>query len=157
MKLEVWAIGKTSEAYLSSGIQAYQLKISHFIPFGYHELPESRLQKSAEKGKALKNQADLLISRLAPEDHVVLLDEKGKQMNSVQFASYLNGFLISSYKRVVFLTGGAYGFHDTVYKKYPEKLSLSNLTFPHDMVRLFLLEQIYRGCSILKNQPYHHI
>lgn len=157
MKLAVWAIGKTSEAYLSAGILAYRQKISHYIPFDYQELPESRQQKSAEKGKALKNQAELLISRLAPEDHVVLLDDKGKQMNSIQFAGYLNGFLISSYKRVVFLTGGAYGFHDSVYKKYPEKLSLSSLTFPHDLVRLILLEQIYRGCSILKNQPYHHI
>ena len=157
MKLEVWAIGKTSEAYLSEGIRAYQQKISHFIPFGYQELQESRQQRSADRSKTMKNQADLVHSRLTPEDHVVLLDEKGKQLNSVQFARYLNGFLISSHKRVVFLTGGAYGFHESVHNKYPEKLSLSSLTFPHDMVRLFLLEQIYSGCTILKNQPYHHI
>jgi len=156
MKLEVWAIGKSSHNYLEEGVNYYQQKIKHYLPFEFMVLPETKQIKSADKNKSLQLQADLILSRLSPDDYVVLLDEKGRSFTSVAFSAYLNRFLISSYKRVIFLIGGAYGFHEKIYGLAKEKLSLSTMTLNHDMVRLFILEQIYRGCSILKNEPYHN-
>lgn len=156
MKLELWAIGKSSQHYLDEGINHYFKKIKHYIPFDYVEIPEPRASKSMDKTRSLQAQAELLLSKIAPEDYLVLLDEKGKTFNSVDFANYLNRFLISSYKRVIFLIGGAYGFHEKIYQQAREKISFSQMTLNHDMVRLFALEQIYRGCSILKNEPYHN-
>jgi 23S rRNA (pseudouridine1915-N3)-methyltransferase len=156
MKIEVWAIGKSSHSYIEAGVNYYNTKIKHYLPFEFVVLPEPKQAKSADKLKSLQLQADLILSRVSPDDYMVLLDEKGRTFTSVGFSTYLNRFLISSSKRVIFLIGGAYGFHEKVYALAKEKLSLSTMTLNHDMVRLFILEQIYRGCSILKNEPYHN-
>jgi len=156
MKLEVWAIGKSSQRYLEEGVRYYQNKLKHYIPFEYVVIPESKQGRTMDKNKSLQLQAELILSKISNEDYIVLLDEKGKSYTSLDFANYLNRFLISTYKRVVFVIGGAYGFHESIYNVAREKLSLSAMTLNHDMVRLFILEQIYRGCSILKNEPYHN-
>lgn len=156
MKLEVWAIGKSSHLFVEDGVSFYKNKIKHYLPFEYLVLPEPKQAKSADKQRSLQLQAEMILSKLSGEDYLILLDERGKTFSSVDFAQYLNRFLVSSYKKVIFLIGGAYGFHEKIYALGKEKLSLSAMTLNHDMVRLFILEQIYRGCSILKNEPYHN-
>lgn len=156
MKLEVWCIGKNSQKYLDVGIEHYYKKLKHYFPFEYLEINESKAHRSSEKVKSLQLQSDLILKKLTPEDHLILLDEKGKTYASKEFALLINRLMISSYKRVIFLIGGAFGFHASIYLRAQGKISLSDLTFSHDMVRLFLLEQIYRAGTILKNEPYHN-
>ena len=156
MKLEVWCIGKNSQKYLDEGINHYLLKIKHYIPFDYLELNESKTNRSSDKEKSLQLQAELILKKIQPEDVLILLDEHGEKYTSREFSRLLNKLMISSTKRVIFLIGGAFGFHHSLLKRSKDKISLSKMTFSHDMVRLFVLEQIYRGFTILKNEPYHN-
>ncbi len=156
MKLEVWCIGKTSQQYIEAGLLIYKQKLKHYLQFELNELAESKTKRSADREKAMMLQAELVFKKLAPEDYLILLDEHGKKLNSRGFAQYLNKLMISSHKRVILLIGGAFGFHASLVQRSKDTISLSDMTFSHDMVRLFLLEQIYRGCTILKNEPYHN-
>lgn len=156
MKIEIWWIGSTDESYLKEGIAQYEKRIKHYLPAQTETL---LLPKSAGKlaPDALKaEEADLVLKRLQTHDALVLLDERGKCYDSVGFADYINHWLNQSYHRLVFLIGGAYGFDQRVYDRAQAKLSLSQMTFSHQMVRLFLLEQLYRAMTILRNEPYHH-
>jgi 23S rRNA (pseudouridine1915-N3)-methyltransferase len=156
MKLEVWAIGKCSHHYLQEGLAYYAKKIKFYSNFDLIEWPEPKSMRSADPKIGLQAQRQLLYPKLNPDDFLILLDEHGLPLNSIQFSEQINRILIHRTKKCVFLIGGPFGFHEDFFQRAQAKLSLSPLTFSHDMVRLILLEQIYRGFTILRNEPYHH-
>lgn len=155
MKVEVWAIGKTSEPYLETGIGVFEKRLKNYLPFNWNVLPGPRL-KTAE-GKLLKlEEGKIILSKLTPDDFLVLLDEQGQQFSSVELAQWMEQRLASSQRRLIFLIGGAFGFSPEVYSRANMQISLSRLTFSHQMVRLFFLEQLYRAMTILRHEPYHN-
>ena len=156
MKIEFCVVGKTNEAYLKDGLSVFEKRLSRYNPFEYVTLPDV---KSAGKMSAIQlkeKEGQLILKRLQPEDKLILLDEKGKSYTSVQFAQYLEKLLQSNCRKLVFQVGGAYGFSEAVYQRANALLALSDMTFSHQMVRLFFLEQLYRAFTILRNEPYHN-
>lgn len=156
MKILLLAIGKTDEDYLITGIKKYVGRLGHYVSFELKEIPDIRNRKTLNEEQQKKAESFLLLSQLQPGDHVVLLDEKGKQHSSVEFSSMLERLMASGIKRLVFVIGGPYGFASEVYAKADDKMSLSPMTFSHQMVRLIFVEQLYRAFTILKGEPYHH-
>lgn len=156
MKVEFWVIGKTSFDYLNEGNDIYLNRIKHYVPFKMVTIPDIKNRKKLSEPQIKKQEGDVILSKLNSGDFLILMDERGKQRGSVQFADYLQSLLQQSYKRVIFLIGGAYGFSDPVYERCNTKMSLSNMTFSHQMVRLIFLEQFYRALAIMNNEPYHH-
>ena len=156
MKILLLVIGKTDEDYIFDGLEKYKNRLKHYINFQYEEIPDLKNRKTLSKNQQKKRESDLIFSRLKMGDKVVLLDEKGVSFRSVEFSNYLQKKMNSGIKRLVFLVGGPYGFDKSIYDKHQDKLSLSKMTFSHQMVRLFICEQLYRVMTILKNEPYHH-
>lgn len=156
MKIKLLTIGKTEEKYLKDGIEHYVKKIGHYFPFEYEELPALRQAKNLTISEQKKREGELILKKIAASDMLILLDENGKQYSSVAFSDFLQQKMLQNLKQIVFVIGGAYGFSDEVYQRKNHALSLSPMTFSHQMVRLIFLEQLYRGASILKNEPYHH-
>ena len=156
MKIVLLAIGKTKEQYLIEGISQYQKRLNHYTQFELLEIPNIKNANNLSDSELLRKEGELILQQLQLSDHLVLLDDKGKDFTSSKFAEKLQGWMLSSKKRLVFVVGGAYGFSEQVYQRGNEKLSLSKMTFSHQMVRLFFVEQIYRGYTILNNEPYHH-
>ena len=156
MKILLLVVGKTDEDYIFNGVDKYRNRLKHYIGFEYEEIPDLKNRKTLSKDQQKKLEADLIFSRLKMGDKVVLLDEKGSSFGSVEFSKYLQKKMNSGIKRLVFIVGGPYGFDTSIYNKYQDKLSLSKMTFSHQMVRLFFSEQLYRAMTILKNEPYHH-
>ena len=157
MKILLVVIGKTDEDYLVTGIKKYVGRLGHYASFEMKEIPDIRNRKSLSEEQQKKAESFLLLSQLQPGDQVVLLDEKGKQYTSVEFSEILSKTLASSAKRLVFVIGGPYGFAQEVYDKANALMSLSPMTFSHQMVRLIFLEQLYRAFTILKGEQYHHV
>ncbi len=155
MKVELWAIGKTSEKYLEAGIEIFEKRLQHYLPFAFHILPDVK-QKYADSTQLKKDEGKMLIAKLNPDDYVVLLDERGSEYTSMELAKWTERRLASSHRRMVFIIGGAFGFSPEVYERAQAQWALSKLTFSHQMVRLFCLEQLYRAMTILKNEPYHN-
>ncbi|MFN4253727.1 MAG: 23S rRNA (pseudouridine(1915)-N(3))-methyltransferase RlmH [Saprospiraceae bacterium] len=155
MKIEFWVIGKTNEAYLETGIGIFEKRLRRYLPFQMVVLPDVKL-KTTDGDLLKKEEAKLLQTRLAPEDFLVLLDENGQEFTSVGLADWLEKRLSGSHRRLLFLVGGAFGFAPEIYARANAKISLSRLTFSHQMVRVFFLEQLYRAMTILKNEPYHN-
>lgn len=156
MKVELWYIGKTNERYLQTGEAIYEKRLKHYLPISVEVLPDI---KNAGKLTALQlkaKEADMILSKLQKADGLILLDEKGKHFTSMEMSQWLDKQLQRSYRRLIFLVGGAFGFDERVYERCDGKLSLSKLTFSHQMVRLFLLEQIYRSMTILRGEKYHN-
>ena len=156
MKIVLLAIGKTKEQYLIEGISQYQKRLNHYTQFELLEIPNIKNANNLSDSELLRKEGELILQQLQTSDHLVLLDDKGKDFTSSKFAEKLQGWMLSSKKRLVFVVGGAYGFSEQVYQRGNEKLSLSKMTFSHQMVRLFFVEQMYRGYTILNNEPYHH-
>ena len=156
MKLHVIFTGKTTGKLFQEAIADYQNRLTHYVPFTLEELPDLKNTKSLNEDQQKEKEADMLFEKLQPGDVLVLLDEKGKEFTSREFSTYLENKLHTVNKRLVFLIGGPYGFSQRVYDAAQGKISLSKMTFSHQMVRLFLVEQIYRAFTILNNQPYHH-
>ncbi len=156
MKVCVWAIGKTTEKYLTIGQDIYLKKLKHYVPFSYEEFPAVKVNKNTNRIQVKKLEEALILGKLKSDDFLVLLDEKGKTYHSRAFSEQLNKWQSRPGKRLIFLVGGAFGFSEAMYKRANAKLSLSQMTFSHQMVRLFLLEQLYRGYSIQRNEPYHN-
>ena len=156
MKLLLLVIGKTDEDHLAAGIKKYVGRIVHYASFEMKELPDPRNRKTLSEEQQKKAESLLLLQQLQPADHVVLLDENGKQFSSVAFAESLEKQMVSGAKRLVFVIGGPYGFAPEVYDRANARLSLSPMTFSHQMVRLIFVEQLYRAFTILKGEPYHH-
>jgi len=156
MKIKLLAIGKTDSKELQVLIDEYQKRLGFYIKFKFDMLPDIKKSKNLSEEQQKQKEGDLLLSHLKPTDVLILLDENGKQMDSVRFALYLQKHMISGIKQLVFVIGGPYGFSQDVYNKANGKISFSKMTFSHQMVRLFFVEQLYRGFTILKNEPYHH-
>lgn len=156
MKILLLAIGKTDEDYLITGIKKYVGRLGHYVPFEFKEIPDIRNRKTLNEEQQKKAESFLLLSQWQPGDYVILLDENGQQYSSVEFSEQLEKLMASSPKRIVFVIGGPYGFAQEVYEKANAKMSLSSMTFSHQMVRLIFLEQLYRAFTILKGEKYHH-
>ena len=156
MKIVLLTIGKTSEKYLIEGIAQYQKRLKHYTQFEMLEIPNLKNAKNFSNAELMKKEGELMMKQLQNSDHLVLLDDKGKDFTSLKFSQKLQSWMLSGKKRLVFVVGGAYGFSEDIYARGNEKLSLSKMTFSHQMVRLFFVEQIYRGYTILNNEPYHH-
>ena len=156
MKILFLVIGKTDEDYLVTGIKKYVGRLGHYVPFEMKELPDIRNRKTLNEEQQKKAESFLLLQQLQPGDQVVLLDEKGKSYTSVEFSEILEKQMASGVKRLVFVVGGPYGFAQEVYDRADTMLSLSPMTFSHQMVRLIFVEQLYRAFTILKGEPYHH-
>jgi len=155
MKVEAWAIGKTTEPYLETGIGIFFFFVKNYLPFTWTVLPNAKIKTTA--GALLKQEeAKMVLSKLNPDDYLVLLDENGRQFSSVELSRWMEQRLAASDRRLIFLIGGAFGFTPEVYARADMQISLSRLTFSHQMVRVFLLEQLYRAMTILRNEPYHN-
>ena len=156
MKILLLAIGKTDEDYLITGIKKYVGRLGHYVSFEMKEIPDIRNRKTMSEEQQKKAESFLLLSQIQPGDFMVLLDENGTQHGSVSFAEWMEKLMASGVKRIVFVIGGPYGFAKEVYAKANAQMSLSPMTFSHQMVRLIFLEQLYRAFTILKGEPYHH-
>lgn len=156
MKLELWCIGSTAFDYLKTGIDIYEKRLKHFLPYETVIIPDIKNAKSLSEEQLKIKEGESVLKKLDAADFLMLLDEGGKQYSSIQFAEHLEVLLQQSHKRIVFLIGGAYGFSEAVYARANAKWSLSKLTFSHQMVRVFVVEQLYRAMSILRGLPYHH-
>lgn len=156
MKVEFWAVGNTSFDYLQDGVGIYEKRLKHYLPFQAEVIPDIKNAKKMSQLQIKAKEGEQILKRLNKGDHLILLDERGKSYSSVQFANFMDQQLQQSYKKIVFLIGGAYGFSDEVYQRSNAKISLSKMTFSHQMVRLFFIEQLYRAMTILRNEPYHH-
>lgn len=156
MKVECWVIGKTNERYLEEGIALYTRRLQRYLPFDLIVMPDVKNAGKHSPDQLKEKEAEGVLNRLKQEDFLILLDEGGKEFRSADFAVYLEQRLQLSFRRLVFLVGGAYGFAPSLYERRNEALALSRMTFSHQMVRLFFLEQLYRAMTILRNEPYHN-
>jgi 23S rRNA (pseudouridine1915-N3)-methyltransferase len=156
MQIKLIAIGKTDDKQLLQLIEQYQKRLKHYIKFDLDIIPDIKNVKNLSEKQQKEKEGDLILKKINSTDILVLLDENGKQFSSVDFSSYLQKKMNAGIKQLVFVIGGPYGFSETVYQKAQGKISLSKMTFSHQMIRLFVVEQIYRGFTILKNEPYHH-
>tara|TARA_Y100001933_G_scaffold210739_1_gene215102 strand:+ start:27663 stop:28178 length:516 start_codon:yes stop_codon:yes gene_type:complete len=156
MQITLIAIGKTDKSELEELITVYEKRLKHYIKFQMIIIPDIKNRKNLSEAQQKEKEGELILSQLHPTDTLILLDEKGKQYTSVDFAQFLQKKMNSGIKNLVLAIGGPYGFSDSMYAKSTGKISLSKMTFSHQMVRLFIIEQIYRGFTILKNEPYHH-
>lgn len=156
MKIMCWFIGKTADSYLDEGIKRYEKRLRHYLPIEMEVLPDIKIAGKLSPEALKQREGELVLSRLKPEDGLVLLDEKGLSFTSMAFAQWIDQQLQQPYRRLILVVGGAYGFSPEVYARSNAMLSLSKMTFSHQMVRLFLLEQIYRAMTILRNEPYHN-
>ena len=155
MKSVLLQVGKTVNKHFTAGISDYAERISHYMPFDIITIPELKNTKNLTEEQQKAAEGDLILRQLQPSDHVVLLDEHGLELRSVELARWLQQKQQSA-RRLVFVIGGPYGFSPAVYQRANEQLSLSRLTFSHQMVRLVFTEQLYRACTIIKGEPYHH-
>lgn len=155
MEITLLTVGKTGISYIKEGIAEYCKRLSRYIPYSIIELPDARKGRLSE-AEQKEAEADLILKSLNDTDHVVLLDERGREYTSREFAAWLERIMSSGRKRTVFVVGGPYGFSRRIYERADGKISLSKMTFNHEMVRLFFTEQIYRGIAILNGLPYHH-
>ena len=156
MTIKLLAIGKTDNKQLQILIAEYQKRLSHYIKFDFEIIPDLKKTKNLSEVQQKQKEGELILSRVNYADVLILLDENGKQMDSVSFSQYLQKHMNSGIKQLVFVIGGPYGFSEDVYNKAQGKLSFSKMTFSHQMIRLFVVEQLYRAFTILKNEPYHH-
>lgn len=156
MKTCLLVIGKTDATYIREGIEEYEKRLKRYIPYEMKVLPDVKMGKNRNESLQKEKEGEMILEQLLPADVVVLLDEKGRQYTSVEFSEYLAQKMLGGVKRLVFVVGGPYGFADAVYQRGNEKISLSKMTFSHQMVRMIFAEQIYRAMTILKGEPYHH-
>lgn len=156
MKLKIIFVGKTETDYLVKGCDTYEKRLSNYLPLELIVIPALKNTKALNIEQQKIKEGQLILSKLEPADMLVLLDEKGKEFRSVDFAQYFQNKMNTGLKCLCFVIGGPYGFSEEVYQKAQEKIALSKMTFSHQMIRLLLLEQCYRAMSILKNEPYHH-
>jgi 23S rRNA (pseudouridine1915-N3)-methyltransferase len=155
MKTILILVGKTADKHFQTGINDYAQRICHYMPFDIVTIPELRNTKSLSEEQQKTAEGELILKQLQVSDTVVLLDEHGAERRSIEFARWLEQRQQTA-RRLVFIIGGPYGFSESVYARANEKISLSRLTFSHQMVRLIFTEQLYRACTIIRGEPYHH-
>lgn len=156
MKITLLVVGKTDQKGLQDMIEVYVDRLGHYIPFTFEVIPDIKKAKHLSETQQKDLEGNEILKRCSNSDMLVLLDEKGKSYTSVEFSGFLQKQMNSGLKNLLFVIGGPYGFSEEVYKTARAKIALSKMTFSHQMVRLFFVEQLYRGFTILKNEPYHH-
>ncbi len=156
MKIKFICVGKTVESFLKEGELNYQNRLKHYIPFERIDLPDLKNVKNLTAEQIKSEEGKLILKQLTPNQDLILLDENGKHFSSVDFAQFLDFSFLHSSKDLVFVIGGPYGFSEEVYQRANNKVSLSKMTFSHQMVRMIFLEQLYRALTIRKGEPYHH-
>lgn len=156
MKLLLMAVGRTSIDFVRCGIDEYLKRLAHYIPTEVKIIPDIKRTSALTEAKQKEQEGAAILSAVQPSDRVILLDERGKEYTSEEFASFMEKHMASGVKRLVFVVGGPYGFSQEVYNRADGKLSLSRMTFNHEMVRMFFVEQLYRAQTILRGEPYHH-
>lgn len=157
MVIDLIVVGKSNFDYVIDAVEIYGGRLKKYVNFNIVTIPDIKNAKSLSQVELKNKEGDLLCAQLSKYDYVVLLDENGKQHSSIEFAEWMNKKANLSIKRLCFVVGGAYGFSDEVYRVSNEKISLSKMTFSHQMIRILIVEQIYRTFTILNNEPYHHI
>jgi 23S rRNA (pseudouridine1915-N3)-methyltransferase len=156
MKIKLIVVGKTDQQALESLVDEYLKRLKRYVSFEIEIIPDLKNRKSLSQMEQKSKEGALILSKIKPAEALYLLDEKGSKYTSVQFASFIQKKMLSGIKTLVFVIGGPYGFSDKVYQQAVGKISFSSMTFSHQMFRLFVVEQVYRAFSILKNEPYHH-
>jgi len=156
MNIKLLFVGKTDDKNLLTLIEQYQKKLSFYVNFQIEIIPDIKNTKKLSHSEQKEQEATLILSKTTTTDEIILFDQSGKTLSSVDFSMFLQKKMNASIKNLIFVIGGPYGFSDLVYSRANEKISLSLMTFSHQMVRLFAIEQLYRGFTILNNQPYHH-
>ena len=156
MKITLLTVGKTDKDWVKQGLDIYTSRLKHYISFSISEIPELKNVSAFTKDQIKTKEGELILKNIKPSDDVILLDEHGKEYTSTGFASLLQKKMAQEGKDIVFIIGGAYGFSDDVYKRSNSKISLSQMTFSHQIIRLIFLEQLYRAFTIIKGEPYHH-
>ena len=156
MKITLLTVGRTDVAWVREGLELYVSRLKHYVRFSLVEIPELKNAASLSQDQIREREGDLILASLGPSDEVILLDEHGRQYRSVEFARFLGGRMNRGGRDLVFVIGGAYGFAQKVYDRAGSLLSLSAMTFSHQMVRTIFAEQLYRGFTILRGEPYHH-
>lgn len=156
MKIKLLAIGKTDDKNLIALIAIYQKRLKHYINFELEIISDIKKAKNLTENQQKEKEGELILKQLSPTDVLILLDEKGQEFGSIQFSKFLQKRMNSGIKQLVLVIGGPYGFSNAVYEKSQSKIALSKMTFSHQMIRLFIVEQLYRAFTILKNEPYHH-
>ena len=156
MKILLIVVGKTDQKWLNEGIGQYAERLTHFTQFEMQVIPDIRNTRSMDPQMQKAREGEQILKLLQPSDDIYLLDDKGREMTSPQMSQWIQKRMVQSTKRLVFIIGGPYGFSTDVYDRVPEHISLSRMTFSHQMVRLIFVEQLYRAFSILNNLPYHH-
>ena len=155
MKVKLLMIGKTQESYITEGFELYNKRIVHYLPFEEFTIPTLRDTKNMKDAEVKQKEGELFLKNLREDDFVVLLDERGKQYDSVEFAGFIQQRMNMATKTLIFTVGGAFGFSEEVYKRANYKISLSKMTFSHQIIRLIFMEQLYRAFSIINGEPYH--
>ncbi len=156
MTIKLLAIGKTDSSELLKLIGIYEQRLKHYIKFKLEIIPDIKNAKNLSQAQQKEKEGDLILKQLSPTDALIILDENGRQYTSMEFSQFLQKKMNSGLKQLVFVIGGPYGFSEAIYKKAQGKISFSAMTFSHQMIRLFAVEQVYRAFTILKNEPYHH-
>ena len=156
MQIKLIAIGKTDNKQLKTLIEDYTKRLGYYIKFEHEIIPDLKRTKNLSELQQKEKEGELILAKFQRSDVVILLDENGKQLDSIAFSDYLQQHMNSGIKTLIFVIGGPYGFSEAVYHRANGKLGLSKMTFSHQMVRLFFIEQLYRGFTILRNEPYHH-
>lgn len=156
MKITLLTVGKTDKDWVRQGMDIYISRLKHYIPFAVVEIPELKNVSSLSKEQVKSREGELILKNIRPTDDVILMDERGKQYSSVELAKVLQDKISYNGKDIVFVIGGAYGFSEEVYSRANSKISLSRMTFSHQMVRAIFAEQIYRAFTIMRGEPYHH-
>ena len=156
MKISLITVGKTDISWVKAGLDMYQSRLVHYVPFSIVEIPELKNMSAFTKEQIKEKEGELIMKNIRPSDDVVLLDEHGKEYRSVAFAKMLEEKMSRSGRDLVFVIGGAYGFSGEVYSRADSRISLSQMTFSHQIVRTIFAEQLYRAFTIIKGEPYHH-
>lgn len=156
MKITLLTVGKTDKEWVRQGMDIYVSRLKHYIPFSVVEIPELRNVSALTKDQIKTREGELILKNIRPTDDVILLDERGKEYTSVELAKVIQDKMSYTGKDMVYVIGGAYGFSEAVYQRANSKISLSRMTFSHQMVRAIFVEQIYRAFTIMKGEPYHH-
>ncbi len=156
MKITLLVVGRTMEKIYIDAIDDYAKRIKHYLPFNIEVIPELKNTKNLSKEQQKEKEGEFILKALQPNDIAILLDENGKEFRSIEFATWIGNKLNVTNKRLIFIVGGPYGFSERVYSAVHEKISLSKMTFSHQMIRLIFVEQLYRAMNILNNGPYHH-
>jgi len=156
MKILLLTIGNTDKVYMKDGIDDYVKRLSFYVPFEMKVIPDIKNRSSLSEELQKEKEGQMILNQVSSGDNLILLDERGVEYSSIEFSKWIEKKMIAGLRQLVFVIGGPYGFSEAIYQRADSKISLSKLTFSHQMVRMIFVEQLYRAMTIIKNEPYHH-